>query len=708
MKNNALPSVHKWADKLIESGASWDTFRREPDDIIADLAAEGIPRLAARDICNVAAEALSRSEAPLSIFWDLENVPIPSSISGTQVATRLKSILAPHGQIKQFRGYASIGLNLIPERKRSELQLSGCHLVDCPHNGRKEVADKMIIVDGMEFAFMHPDGATLCFITGDVDYAYLLAKLQKPQWTTIVISKGTMQSMLHVNCDMKMRWETDVLQLRSTPVRTRRDVTDVQTFASAVGSRTAETVDLSSVDDGFIDCNGSVSSFEALTTAEEWTDDVELLRSIVADGSHVGGSSPGTLKAHVGNMLRQTNPARFSDRSTVQSFLAKAINEGVVIETGDGGDKALHISSEFNGSAQPAVSLSEEAPLNMEDMPERALSLSKTMPFILFVEKYRIPSGSKPPGFVQSTDKYIVLMFDNLTDAQREAASTPWLRDGVLVDWRRAKQPQKKTIADTLIETFRCASCDGLCLKSNLFAKPGTEGLLCRTCFESADFWTHSEASKAQDKVVELLNMMADNDDVYVPRNILRKVLNARWPIECASRGQAALWIEGAIETGAVIEMKRPDTKTKVVFLPKNHTLAMAPFPRNDIDTSAEERFVEDMLWNSGGSVDRKKVNSALAEEFPRMSTPMMRTKMYLNAFANRAFFVNKGPKGQAVGLKKEDATAALDVAAEDILSTAETSTKSLAEASIACSHESASSASLSDDEDLQRIINRF
>ena len=71
---------------------------------------------------------------------------------------------------------------------------------------------QMIIVDAMQFAFQHKEGATLCFITGDVDYAYLLATLQRPQWRTIVVSRGTMQSMLHVNCDMKIRWETDILQ----------------------------------------------------------------------------------------------------------------------------------------------------------------------------------------------------------------------------------------------------------------------------------------------------------------------------------------------------------------------------------------------------------------------------------------------------------------------------------------------------------------
>ena len=75
------------------------------------------------------------------------------------------------------------------------------------------MADKMIIVDSLEFAYMHPEGAALCFITGDVDYAYLLSKLQKPQWTTIVISAGSSSTMLHVNCSVKLRWETDVLQL---------------------------------------------------------------------------------------------------------------------------------------------------------------------------------------------------------------------------------------------------------------------------------------------------------------------------------------------------------------------------------------------------------------------------------------------------------------------------------------------------------------
>jgi hypothetical protein len=208
------PCFQLWAARLTELGATWDSFHREHGEVVDDLVAGGIPLLAARDIVNIASTEVKRSIAPMAVFWDLENMPIPSATSGRDVTCRLKSILAAHGDLVQFRGYASIGLGNIPQEKRSDLQLSGCTLVDCPHNGRKEVADKMIIVDAMQFAFLHPEGATLCFISGDVDYAYLLAVLQRPQWRTIVISKGKMQSMLHVNCDMKMRWETDILQLR--------------------------------------------------------------------------------------------------------------------------------------------------------------------------------------------------------------------------------------------------------------------------------------------------------------------------------------------------------------------------------------------------------------------------------------------------------------------------------------------------------------
>ena len=359
------PCLQHWADRLVALGASWDSFRRNRNEVVDDLIKGGIPLLASRDIVDIASEAVLRSNAPMAIFWDLENMPMPAASSGREVTSRLKEVLAPHGDLVQFRGYASIGLGLIPQEKRSDLQLSGCHLVDCPHSGRKEVADKMIIVDAMQFAFLHPEGATLCFITGDVDYAYLLAVLQRPQWKTIVISKGTLQSMLHVNCDMKMRWETDVLQMRlnATPTPTA----DLWGSDSSHDSgSTASAYRRSVTDDTFI----------PLTEDEEWEDDAELLRTLVKRQGATSGS-PLVLKSLVGNLLRQTNPARFPNREAIRAFFSRAISSGVVVESGEGAFKVLCLPDTAGAGTGTWLSLAHRSPIPTSEIPPRTLEACK-------------------------------------------------------------------------------------------------------------------------------------------------------------------------------------------------------------------------------------------------------------------------------------------------------------------------------------------
>lgn len=60
---------------------------------------------------------------------------------------------------------------------------------------------------------------------------------------------------------------------------------------------------------------------------------------------------------------------------------------------------------------------------------------------------------------------------------------------------------------------------------------------------------------------------MAENDDIYIAENKLQKLLVLRWPSACASREHAALWIQDAVDAGAVIRFKRPDIKTKHLLL---------------------------------------------------------------------------------------------------------------------------------------------
>jgi hypothetical protein len=699
------PSVVKYSSRLVELGASWETFERGKDDTTADLVDAGIPLLAAKSIFNVAAQALKTRKQPLSIFWDLENVPIPANSTGIEVVSRLKSILASFGDLVQFRGYASIGLNHIPEQKRSELQLSGCDLVDCPHNGRKEVADKMIIVDAMEFAFTRiQEGATMCFITSDVDYAYLLAKLQRPQWRTIVISKGSRESMLQVNCDTKFQWETDVLQLNKSPspppgFHSAPLNASVMTIASSANSYLSATtackpsasfnevheiLPLKVQDNIETDNNvrtetkGSFSNTAACTRSND--ENIKLLRSMIADYAHVGGgNNAGTLKCHVCSLLRQMYPSRFPDRSTLQQFISEAIECGAIIEsTGQDNTKLLHLPGEFKG---PTFSLSRVMPILLHEVPAKVQGLTSQLPFVLFLKKNHIPFGSKTPQkvLVQSSGKWMFLMFRNLSDAQHAIKSKPWLGSGVLIDWRKVENP--KTNDDVVpIERFSCAICQKSVPVNESFIERDSDDCLCRLCFIGGSFWNTEEINKTSEKVVSMLQMMADNDDVFVPRGILRKSLLERWSTECSSRAQASLWIDVALDANTIHEGRRKvgKTKAKIMFLPENLKWTTMLFPEEKIDTTIEEGYVVDLLWKQG-CLPRHEVINYLNQRFPHMNTPLIRSKLFYNATGT--LFIAKNAYGQTVGLSIEDASSGLlksnaETSAEEIPSVPESPTK--------------------------------
>jgi NYN domain len=208
-------SIPKWAGTLLDLGASWDTFRREPDEVISDLVQGGIPLLSAKDIVDKARQVLQRKSAPLGVFWDLDTIGIPRGTNGRDVIARLKQELSSWGQVAQLRGYASNTLSLIPEQYRSDMIESGFVLIDSPHGG-KEVATKRMIIDAMVFAYESgTTAASLCIISADPDIAHLLTALERTKWSTIFVSNHvTLKRMTDTACDLKLQWETDILQLQ--------------------------------------------------------------------------------------------------------------------------------------------------------------------------------------------------------------------------------------------------------------------------------------------------------------------------------------------------------------------------------------------------------------------------------------------------------------------------------------------------------------
>jgi hypothetical protein len=58
--------------------------------IVTDLVQGGVPIMAARDMTEIAAAEVTKYQSPMAVFWDLENMPIPTDTSNSG----LKSILA--------------------------------------------------------------------------------------------------------------------------------------------------------------------------------------------------------------------------------------------------------------------------------------------------------------------------------------------------------------------------------------------------------------------------------------------------------------------------------------------------------------------------------------------------------------------------------------------------------------------------------------
>ena len=110
--------------------------------------------------------------ADVAIFWDYENVRIPAWCPATAASEGIRNKVAKYGRIVEKRLYYDSRQPTEYMAPRSELDLSGFTLVDCPSRNRKETLDKKLIVDVLCFAWERASlGAKACvvLITSDGD-----------------------------------------------------------------------------------------------------------------------------------------------------------------------------------------------------------------------------------------------------------------------------------------------------------------------------------------------------------------------------------------------------------------------------------------------------------------------------------------------------------------------------------------------------------
>ncbi|KAJ6546474.1 hypothetical protein DFH09DRAFT_1171138 [Mycena vulgaris] len=149
----------------------------------------------------------------VAIFWDYENCHASSQTSGYEVAAGIRNVAHRFGSVKHFKAYMELpdsdtfrSLSL-----RSELQSSGVSLTDCPHNGRKNVADQMIMVDMLAYAMDHPTPATLILIS--------VLRLRRYQVVVISLPMPGPHISLKSQASVWLDWNADAVAESTAPIR---------------------------------------------------------------------------------------------------------------------------------------------------------------------------------------------------------------------------------------------------------------------------------------------------------------------------------------------------------------------------------------------------------------------------------------------------------------------------------------------------------
>eukprot|EP00122_Pirum_gemmata_P014237 Pgem_evm1s13271 len=114
----------------------------------------------------------------VAIFWDIENVDVPSGSSSAEICKQLTCKackISGNGKLTTFIALGSA--EKVNKITRSGLQKSGCVFIDCA-SPKKSAADIYLIVEIWKFTQWNPPPYSIILITGDSDFAPIISVLQ--------------------------------------------------------------------------------------------------------------------------------------------------------------------------------------------------------------------------------------------------------------------------------------------------------------------------------------------------------------------------------------------------------------------------------------------------------------------------------------------------------------------------------------------------
>ena len=128
----------------------------------------------------------SDARAPIAVFHDLENCAVPSAVQAWSVAGAVLEALRASGYGGVLRSYTAFGdMALLRPAIRRQLSSTGVRLCDVP-SGRKDAADRALLLDMLLFARDTPPPAVVLLITGDRDFAPTAHRLTQLGYTVLL------------------------------------------------------------------------------------------------------------------------------------------------------------------------------------------------------------------------------------------------------------------------------------------------------------------------------------------------------------------------------------------------------------------------------------------------------------------------------------------------------------------------------------------
>ncbi|KAI0721529.1 NYN domain-containing protein [Cerioporus squamosus] len=151
--------------------------------------------------------------ASVAIFWDYENCALPALEPSYTIVNKIRRLAHQYGSVKSFKAYLEYPeqMSVKSVNLRSELQSCGVSLIDCPHNGRKDVADKMMMIDMMAHAIDTPAPSTIILISGDRDFVYAVSVLGLRQYRVVLLAPRAAHGSLKVQASAVYNWPDDFL-----------------------------------------------------------------------------------------------------------------------------------------------------------------------------------------------------------------------------------------------------------------------------------------------------------------------------------------------------------------------------------------------------------------------------------------------------------------------------------------------------------------